>query len=307
MNKLKKSMRSALAVAVAMAAFMAMAGEKVELLDAHQEDPNKSTLAYTYRTTGLDSTWKYNLRLEIRAKAGEPSKRMEMTKVFTNAISSVNGTATEKLDLATVFGPDVYPECEVFLSLLGVVEKIPVGTIFDFMGSTPPPGYLLCDGAEVSRSQYARLYSVLGDNCGPCDDKTKFRLPNFSGRVTQGRDDKEIAGSSVDAGVPNITGRTSLEVYAAKNRPRVHTEESGTSGAFSAGDGVSEKWYIAYASFGDDHVTFSTLYKQRFLTLDASRGERYLDGREKSEEDRVYGKSDTVQPAAVLVTKIIKY
>jgi len=38
---------------------------------------------------------------------------------------------------------------------------VPVGTVLDFLGAAVPPGWLECDGAEVSRATYAALFSVL--------------------------------------------------------------------------------------------------------------------------------------------------
>lgn len=39
---------------------------------------------------------------------------------------------------------------------------MPVGSIIAYGGSTPPPGWLLCDGQEVQQEQYPDLYAVLG-------------------------------------------------------------------------------------------------------------------------------------------------
>src|SRR3990167_8653415 len=38
----------------------------------------------------------------------------------------------------------------------------PAGAIIAFGGTAAPEGYLLCDGTEVSRTTYARLFAVIG-------------------------------------------------------------------------------------------------------------------------------------------------
>lgn len=39
---------------------------------------------------------------------------------------------------------------------------MPVGAIIAYGGSTPPPGWLLCDGQEVEQAQHPELYAALG-------------------------------------------------------------------------------------------------------------------------------------------------
>jgi len=57
---------------------------------------------------------------------------------------------------------------------------IPVGTLFPFAGdvSTPPTGFLACDGSAVSRAMYADLFSAIGTTYGPGDGSTTFNLPD---------------------------------------------------------------------------------------------------------------------------------
>lgn len=64
----------------------------------------------------------------------------------------------------------------------------PTGSIVQFGGSTIPNGWLLCDGAQVSRTTYSALFSVIGTTFGVGDGLTTFNLPNLKGRVPVGRD-----------------------------------------------------------------------------------------------------------------------
>lgn len=63
-----------------------------------------------------------------------------------------------------------------------------IGSILSFAGSTIPDNYLVCDGAAVSRTDYADLYSVIGDRYGSGDGSTTFNVPNLSGLTTLGTD-----------------------------------------------------------------------------------------------------------------------
>jgi microcystin-dependent protein len=44
-------------------------------------------------------------------------------------------------------------------------------------------GWLICDGSEVSRTTYADLFAVLGEDFGEGDGTDTFNIPNFMGRV----------------------------------------------------------------------------------------------------------------------------
>ena len=39
----------------------------------------------------------------------------------------------------------------------------PVGSILNYAGPTAPNGWLLCDGSEVSKTTYSRLFSIIGN------------------------------------------------------------------------------------------------------------------------------------------------
>lgn len=70
--------------------------------------------------------------------------------------------------------------------LFSAVSKVPTGVILPFAGDTPPADYLLCDGAVVSRTGYAKLFSVIGTKYGAGNGSTTFALPDFRGRVGAG-------------------------------------------------------------------------------------------------------------------------
>lgn len=153
------------------------------------------------------------------------------------------------------------------------LNPIPAGTVLPFAGDTAPEGFLLCNGQEVSRFSYSKLYGVLGDTYGAGDGKTTFNLPNLVEKFIEGTE--SYVGQTLNAGLPNIKG----EFYA-------YTYQSGgASGAFASS--VENKNQSAPAAHVDrTYVKFS---------LDASK------------KSGIYGKSDTVQPPAIKMLYIIKY
>lgn len=104
--------------------------------------------------------------------------------------------------------------------LVGELKMWPTGTA--------PTGYLLCNGALVSRTTYAALFAVVGSTYGPGDGSTTFNLPNFKDRMPIGAGTTYSAnntGGSTDAIVPSHThtansGSTDLSgTFYAANRP----------------------------------------------------------------------------------------
>lgn len=75
-----------------------------------------------------------------------------------------------------------------------------VGAIQMYGGSTAPKGWLLCDGSAVSRTEYAKLFAVLGTNYGAGDGSTTFNVPNFSGRFPVGHANVTPSNNSSTSG-----------------------------------------------------------------------------------------------------------
>ena len=81
-------------------------------------------------------------------------------------------------------------------------------------GATIPDGWLLCNGASVSRTTYAKLFAAIGTRYGSGNGSTTFNLPNFNGRHVLGTTNTGNLGSYVSAGLPDITGTWSTTGYA---------------------------------------------------------------------------------------------
>ena len=71
--------------------------------------------------------------------------------------------------------------------------------------TTEMPGWLLCNGAAVSRTTYAALFAKIGTTFGAGDGSTTFNLPDFRGRTFWGATDDQPLGSVIEAGLPDHT------------------------------------------------------------------------------------------------------
>jgi hypothetical protein len=85
---------------------------------------------------------------------------------------------------------------------------IPAGSVQTFAGSSAPVGYLICDGAAISRTIYANLFAAIGTLYGVGNGSTTFNLPDLRGRT--------IIGAGQGAGLTNRT-------IASKGGEETHT------------------------------------------------------------------------------------
>ena len=168
------------------------------------------------------------------------------------------------------------------------ILSVPTGAIISFGRTTIPLGYLLCNGAAVSRTTYAKLFSVIGTTWGAGDGSTTFNLPDGRDRVLQGASSTHAVGTSIGAALPNITGTM---VQGIPNNQQTGSGSAcltdNLSGAFSA---ISNSPRVYYTSAGQTSVS-----KNWGLTLNASNS------------NAIYGGSTTVQQPAIATNFIIKY
>jgi microcystin-dependent protein len=86
-----------------------------------------------------------------------------------------------------------------------ISAAFPLGTVIPYAGKADQisrkilaeSGWLVCDGAAISRSIYRSLYSVIGDIHGRGDATTTFNLPDYRGHFLRGVDDS--SGRDPDA------------------------------------------------------------------------------------------------------------
>ena len=85
----------------------------------------------------------------------------------------------------------------------------PAGAIYAMGTSTVPTGFLECNGAAVSRSTYATLFSTISTTFGAGDGSSTFNLPDLRGEFIRGWDNSR----GVDSG--RSLGSTQDEAFKA--------------------------------------------------------------------------------------------
>lgn len=79
------------------------------------------------------------------------------------------------------------------------------GVIYPYSGANIPDGFLLCDGAAYSRTEYAELFAAIGTMYGEGDGSTTFNVPDLVERVPAGAGDNHAAGQMVGEETHTLT------------------------------------------------------------------------------------------------------
>ncbi|HLA49787.1 MAG TPA: phage tail protein [Thermodesulfovibrionia bacterium] len=104
-------------------------------------------------------------------------------------------------DLPVEYNPTAIRQ--IFQEIILNIEQrktvlIPTGAVSAYIGTTAPEGWLICNGALVSRTFYADLFAVIGVTHGYGDQSTTFNLPDYRGKFLRGFDNG--AGNDPNAG-----------------------------------------------------------------------------------------------------------
>jgi len=110
----------------------------------------------------------------------------------------------------------------------------PTGMITAFGSSTPPTGWLLCNGAAVDRTIYAALYTVIGTTWGAGDGSTTFNVPDLTNRTALGAGVITIGTrggvSSVTLSTANLPAHSHSITDPGHNHTTVAPDSIGTTG-----------------------------------------------------------------------------
>jgi hypothetical protein len=100
---------------------------------------------------------------------------------------------------------------------------LPSGVMMPYGGTAAPTGWLLCNGAAVSRTTYAALFAAIGIAYGPGDGVNTFNVPDARDRVLMGAGSTYAVGATggAVAGTPAGTVAAPAFTGAAWTPPAI--------------------------------------------------------------------------------------
>ena len=181
---------------------------------------------------------------------GESSfKKITTTEIDLNGNADISGTLTvtgvadlkggATIPMPAQDCPDQTVVCAGwFKGFAG--SSVPTGMIAYFALTAVPEGWLICNGSNVSRVTYAALFAAIGERFGAGNGVDTFTLPNLEARFIEGTTDVSKVGQYIEAGLPNITGKTGSAKL--QNGPAEYTQGAGafrrSGGSIESGDGA---------------------------------------------------------------------
>jgi len=111
------------------------------------------------------------------------------------------------------------------LAQVQALGGVPIGSSIMFRGDTPPNGFLVEDGRELFRDEFAALFAVIGVLYGAGDSLTTFNIPDMRRctNVGSGGTGTAVLGNEVG----NRGGQETHALTEAENGPHAHTPLTG--------------------------------------------------------------------------------
>lgn len=244
-----------------------------QLVDAYYVSSNINILSYNINKA---ITYVNDVSKEISSYINTTSANL------TTKINNVKDSSVKSSDIANIINESS--------------DSVIVGTIIAFAGNNPPnDSYLLCDGTaigtisgDIITTDYPELFKILSSNNNfistnseeqpePVISVSSICVPDLKDRFIQGKSANTNVGDKKEAGLPNITGTaTSRSAWVDEN-------DIIAEGALSLT--TSTHRYVG----GQIEQTVTNT-----ISIDASKS------------SSVYGKSNTVQPPALILGYYIK-
>lgn len=149
---------------------------------------------------------------------------------FATLISSVSSITAQISSLST--------QIATVSSSLASFNPVTAGTVTFFTTNTAPTGWVKANGAALSRTTYAALFTSIGTTFGSGDGSTTFNVPDLRGEFIRSWDDGRGADSGRSFG--SAQGHALQNITGAFGRIRVRLNQDFTaSGAIQGTVGIS--------------------------------------------------------------------
>lgn len=143
----------------------------------------------------------------------------------------------------------VFNEITEKLDKLLSEPAIPAGTVLWLAAQEAPEGFLLCDGATVSRETYAGLFAVIGTTFGAGDGAATFQLPDLRAAFIRGAGTQNGYSASFGSKQEATSLYNMRSNYALTISGEDKTTGGSTANSFSLATGTAAGRYYYFRPY----------------------------------------------------------
>lgn len=167
---------------------------------------------------------------------------------YQDAIANGTGTAGQVLQSGGATGSPTWVDAG---------GGVPAGSVIYHAANSAPTGFLKANGAAVSRSTYAALFTAIGTTFGVGDGSSTFNVPDLRGEFPRGWDDSR----GVDS------GRSFGSAQADELKAHTHLYRDPISGSTPTGAGGGTSKAFPTANSGTTSSTGGSETRPRNIAL----------------------------------------
>lgn len=151
----------------------------VELIAQMLAVPGNGVITVLINSANGDQIGLWNIDYCVESVAGiESEKAEEYYTAFSQSVASLAQSAET-----------IEQKQDRIDAIIKSKNATAAGLIYPLASPNVPSGFLLCDGAEYSRVEFAELFEAIGTTYGEGDGDYTFNVPNLMSRVPVGRDE----------------------------------------------------------------------------------------------------------------------
>ena len=178
--------------------------------------------------------------LQLDATSGSPTTAASYLRLTGGTLTgdlTLNGVPSTS-NMASNKG---YVDAQI-AAIPAATDLTPAGTIIYSARATAPTGYVKANGAAISRTTFATLFTAIGTVYGAGDGATTFNVPDLRGEFLRGLDDSRgiDGGRTLGSaqGSQNVSHNHTGAVSGAGTHPHYYERTSGGTDHDGSGSGT---------------------------------------------------------------------